>query len=103
MMTDHIVYWLLGMPPISRAVTHPSTIGREYLLRTFLGNDASSEEELSKILANRPRFIVKRTSVWYLRGGAAEMLNQALDSDYALATRISGREIYKRLDAAVKE
>ena len=36
MMTEHIVHWLTGTKPIAKSVTHPSTLGKEYLLKVFL-------------------------------------------------------------------
>lgn len=97
MMTDHIVYWLLGMSPITKSVTHPSTIGKEYLLKVFLGPDASSEGEMAALLDKKPLFLVKSESTLYLSGKVVEVLEHSLKADYALVETIDGRRVYRRV------
>jgi Dolichyl-phosphate-mannose-protein mannosyltransferase len=95
MMTDHVVYWLLGLNPIAKSVTHPSTIGREYLLKLFLGQHASTEGELATILAKRPLFLVKPENVWYLPSDAIKMLEDSISANYVLVSTIDGVCIYE--------
>ena len=96
MMTDHIVTWLNGMQPITKAVTVPSMIGKEYLLKIFLGPKASTESELVALFAKKPLYIVKTKSIWYLDGKATKLLEDLLYSDYMLVEVIDERYIYKR-------
>lgn len=96
MMTDHIVHWLTGTQPIAKSVTHPSTIGKEHLLKAFLGPHASSEGEMIALLQKRPLYIVKNRETSYLRGAAAKILADRLSNDYVLIRVIGGRYIYRR-------
>jgi len=97
MMTDPIVYWLLGVSPISRAVSHPSTIGKEYFLKIFLGPQASTEGELAAILDKKPLFIVKREKVWYLSGNAAKFLDNSIAEHYTLVETVGDELIFRRV------
>jgi hypothetical protein len=98
LMTDHIAYWLAGVPPITKAVTHPSTVGKEYLLKAFLGPDASTEGELHKIFQKRPLYVVKTGRVWYLSNDINKMVDDWLAKNYVLVTMVEGRFIYRRAD-----
>jgi hypothetical protein len=97
MMTDHIVYWLIGMQPITKSVTHPSTIGKDYLLKVFLGPEASTESELVTLFGKRPLYVVKTKSTWYLEDKAAKLLEDLLYTNYMIVETIDGRYVYKRI------
>ena len=100
MMTDHIAYWLMDAEPLSRSTTHPSNIAREYLLDVLIGPGTSTESELSKVLAMKPRYIVKTEHVWYLRTKthAVRLLEQTIRTHYKYVCSIEGRLIYCRVD-----
>jgi hypothetical protein len=96
MMDDHIVHWLTGTQPITKSVTHPSTIGKDALLKAFLGPQASPETEMTALLQKKPLYIVKSKETWYLTGAAAKILEARLSRDYVLVKIIDRRYIYKR-------
>lgn len=98
MMTDHIVYWLIDAKPPSNSPIHPSNIARGYVLEAFLGENTSTEVEMAKVLAQKPKFIVKKRSVKYLinETAASNLLQETLRTQYELIEEIRGREIYRR-------
>jgi 4-amino-4-deoxy-L-arabinose transferase-like glycosyltransferase len=100
MMTDHIVYWFLDAKPLSKFV-HPSVIAKEYLLKILVGADTSTEKEMAKILAQKPKFIVKKKYIWYLRNKIATklLLEENLRTQYNLVKEIEGRQIYRRINS----
>ncbi len=98
MMTDHIVYWYLDRYPLTPSTTHPSTIGRDYLLQVLYGPDWSSLLEMKRLLALEPEFIVKKDWLFYLQfqPETTELLETALDQNYTLVRDIQGVSIYRR-------
>ena len=98
MMVDHIAYWFIGLEPLTKASTHPSNISKEPILRPILGEDVSTIGELKRILDQKPRFIVKKNFVWYLkdRPAARNHLDRQLAAHYKMVKKISGRHIYRR-------
>jgi 4-amino-4-deoxy-L-arabinose transferase-like glycosyltransferase len=99
MMTDHIVYWLLDAKPMSKSTAHPANISKEYLLNVLVGPGTTTEMELAKVLAKKPRYIVFEGSFpWYLRNKPAAMflLGETLKTQYVLVDRIQGRQIFRR-------
>ncbi|MGK7928727.1 MAG: ArnT family glycosyltransferase [Spirulina sp.] len=98
MMNDHIVLWLLDKKPLSKSITHPSNIAKDYMLEFIVGTDTSTEIELAKILTKRPKFIVKHKRVWYLskKQVASSLLEETLNTDYKMVKEIQGRQIYLR-------
>lgn len=98
MVSDHLVYWLLGAYPPTRLSTHPSNIAKPELVTVIEGPNATPESEMRKIVQERPDFIVKPQSVWYLSGlpEVARLLEESLARDYTLKTVIEGRQIYRR-------
>jgi hypothetical protein len=97
MMTDHIVHWLTDTKPIAKSVTHPSTIGKESLLKALLGPHASTEKEIVAVLEKRPLYIVRQKEISYLSGEAEKTLDEELSNNYMLVKVIDGRYVYKRL------
>jgi 4-amino-4-deoxy-L-arabinose transferase-like glycosyltransferase len=98
MMDDHIVYWLVDSQPLSKSTTHPSTIGKEYLLKILLGPDGSSKSEMTRILSKEPEFIVKKEEVWYLQDDdVKQLLQETLLTKYEFVHEVQGRQIYRRL------
>lgn len=102
MMSDHIVYWLVDSQPLTKSTTHPSTIGKEYLLKILLGSDETSKSEMTRVLRKKPEFIVKREDVEYLQDKEAkQILQNTLLIKYKLVSKIGGREIYQRIQNPV--
>ncbi len=96
-MEGHIVHWLQNTKPLAAIATHPSNIGREYLVKAFHGPSATVESELAEILAREPAFIVKPVDVRYLKPhpAALELLTAKLFSDYELVRIIDDLMVYK--------
>ena len=96
LMTDHIAYWLTGTQPPTRMTAHPSNVAREYLIEAVVGPSASPGSEMEKILATRPRYIVTRNRLWYMRDvpQAAAVLEDRLAAAYQLTEVIGGSRIY---------
>jgi hypothetical protein len=99
MMQDQLVYWLTNLQPLSKVVTHPSNLSRDYLFKYIEGAAVSTEAELSKILAQKPKFIVRGgEDTPYIEDHPAAhlLLEQVLTTEYKLAKKIGEREIYSR-------
>ncbi len=98
-MAGHIVHWFQNTKPIAAITTHPSNIGREYLVKAFHGPSATVESELAEILAKEPAFIVKPVNVRYLKPhpAALELLAGKLFTDYELVRIIDDLMIYRHL------
>ncbi len=96
LLSDHIVYWFIGCYPPTRITTHPSNIGKLFLLRTVIGKEASTEEELSKVFGKKPEFVVTKGFIWYLPEGPTRKLDGILDDEYVLVKEIKGRKIFQR-------
>jgi len=94
--TYHIVHWLTGTRPIRKSVTHPANIGKEYLLKSFLGANASTKGEMIALLSAKPLYIVKDKQFDYLNNAAQRILEETLRADYVLVQIISDTYIYKR-------
>jgi 4-amino-4-deoxy-L-arabinose transferase-like glycosyltransferase len=98
MMQDQLVYWLIDLQPLSKVVTHPSNLSRDYLFKYIEGAAVSTEAELSKILAKKPKFIVRGgEDTPYIEDHPAAhlLLEQVLATEYKLAKKIGDREIYQ--------
>ena len=98
MMKDHIIYWLTDFEPLSKIATHPSNLGKEYLYEYVMGATDSMEAELTRILAQKPMFIVKREEEKFIDENPPikQILEQTLATEYELTERIGDREIYRR-------
>lgn len=97
LLTDHIVYWLIDEKPLSKSTIHPANITREYLLAVLVGPGTTTEQELSRILAKKPGFIVTGGKNYLLRKPAAwSLLQETLRTRYTLVKQVEGRLIYRR-------
>lgn len=99
LMKNHLVYWLTDLKPLSKAATHPSNVGRDYLFQYIDGAASNAEAELSKILAKKPKFIVKQKNLSHVEKhpGANLLFQQVLTTEYRLVKKIDDREIYEIL------
>ncbi|MFM2313821.1 MAG: hypothetical protein RLZZ04_3097 [Cyanobacteriota bacterium] len=97
LMKNHLVYWLTDLKPLSKAATHPSNLGKDYLFRYIDGAASSAEGELRKILATQPKFIVKKENLSHVEKhpGANLLFQQVLTTKYRLVKKIDDREIYQ--------
>ena len=98
MMKDHIIYWLTDLKPLSKVATHPSNLGKEYLYKYVVGATDSMEAELTKILAQKPKFIVKREKEKFIEENPPikQIIEETLAKEYELVKEIGDREIYRR-------
>ena len=96
LMSDHIVYWFTDLKPLSKSTTHPSNISREYLLKILVGSDASTETELAGILAQKPKFIIKKRDFSYIEEDtpARLLLEETLATQYQLVKEIPVEETF---------
>jgi hypothetical protein len=97
LMSDQLVYWLIGAYPPTRLSTHPSVLTKPDIIAVIDGPGATPESEMRKIIDARPDFVVKLPSVPYLSDwpAVARLLEEALARDYVLATTIEGRQVYR--------
>ena len=94
----HLAHWYLGTYPITPSITHPSTIGKDYLLQALYGPKWSSPLEMKRLLALQPEFIVKEEYLFYLdnQPETTELLAAALDQSYTLVHSVKEFSIYSR-------
>ena len=97
MMSDHLVYWLVGSYPPTRLSTHPSLLTKPDIIAVIEGPNATPESETRKIFDVQPDFVVKPQSVPYLSGWpeVTRLLEEVLARDYVLETIIEGRQVYR--------
>ena len=97
LMNDHIAYWLADLKPISKSTTHPSNIAKEYLLKHIPGSEDSTEAELARILAKKPKFVIKQPKVSYLQdhNSAKLLLKQTLAAEYQIVAKVGDREVHQ--------
>lgn len=95
----HIAYLLTNSMPITTTTVHPSTIGKEYVLESFVGKKTTTKQELARILAQKPKFIIKGKNVWYLarKKEAQLLLENTLENEYKLVKEIEKTQIYRRI------
>ena len=94
LLTDHIVYWLTRSLPPTR-LAHPSTIGHQFLLEIVVGKGASVEDEIAKVFALTPEFVVFTDDLWFLEESSKTVFHDLLGRHYVLATEIVERQIYR--------
>lgn len=94
----HIAYLLIDARPISKTTVHPSNMGKEYLLESFVGEKTTTKQELAKILDQHPKFIVTRENIWYLqrKQDAKLLLQNTLKNKYELVKQVQQTQIYRR-------
>ena len=102
LMTDHIVYWMLGQKPLAPIATHPSNIAKEGLLTFVEGRDATTEDVLAELLATRPDYIVKDEKTAWLeeKPAAARLLEETLASAYERIATIEDAEVFRLVGEA---
>ncbi len=95
----HIVYLLTDSMPMSKSTVHPSNIGKQYVLESIVGQKTTKNQELAKILAKKPKFIIKDKNKRYLRYKAEpkSLLENTLENEYELVKEIQKTQIYRRI------
>jgi hypothetical protein len=91
----HLVNWYLHQKPLSLVVHPRMIISRN--LQPLINAGYVTENEFTRILDTRPRYIVKLAGeVWYLSGKTeASILNDTLYRYYFRWKTIGGIEVYK--------
>lgn len=99
LMTDQLVYGLLGRPPFTPLVAHPSNITKPYLVAAMAGKDQTTISAFTQLLNQKPEFIVTRNPLWYLPPDSdlGQQLTATLQASYHQVQNIQGRQIYQRL------
>lgn len=103
-LSDHHVYWRLGVAPIDPLVTHPSSIAKPGFLAASPhrnGPAASTSEAVMRILASRPTVIVGASSFShsYLDQDSRDRILEAIDRGYVLQGHVVGRSVWRIADA----
>jgi 4-amino-4-deoxy-L-arabinose transferase-like glycosyltransferase len=96
LLDSHLAYWLTENPPPIPTAAHPSNLKKEYLLKAWLGKDASTVKELRKIFALKPKFIIGDEPTSFFPNPAGSEFAHTLDRDYIAIEKIDGVEVYKR-------
>jgi len=85
----HIAYWLTETKPLTPAVTHPSNINNEVLLKAWFGNQASTLTELDKIIYLKPKFIISSDN-FFPDTTAQSRFNEFISKFYIFVQEIEG-------------
>jgi len=94
MMTDHLVYWLLGRYPPTRLATHPSALAKPFVRRYFEPDSNTTQDALRSVFLRKPTFVVWRPDFRY--SPDVHFMEQELTTAYTLVARIEGREVWER-------
>lgn len=54
----HLVYWYLDAPQLSRANVHPDNLARRAIIDTLAGHGYVGRDEVGRLMALRPQFVV---------------------------------------------
>ncbi|AFY38298.1 hypothetical protein Lepto7376_1988 [[Leptolyngbya] sp. PCC 7376] len=81
----HFYYWQQNINPPISSTTHPSNIHKEFLLRSWFGEQSSTVNELKKIIASPPEFIEGKRMETYFQTNpeAQQLLNSFLQEKYS--------------------
>jgi hypothetical protein len=94
-LTDHYVYYVLGLKPIVPTVTHPSMVSKPGSLQAFHGRPVSPGEEIKRILDLEPEIVVMGP-VGYLDDESYAVVKGELELYYRQAREFDPR-IWVRL------
>ncbi len=94
----HIVYLLTDSMPMSKATVHPSNMSKEYILESIVGQKTTKKQELAKILAKKPKFIIKdKNKIYVTKAEPKSLLENTLENEYELVKEIQKTQIYRRI------
>ncbi|NRA42933.1 MAG: hypothetical protein HRU21_11600 [Pseudomonadales bacterium] len=96
--TDHKpLYWLLNKQPLSIAVLHPSNISKPFMLQFMPGAEPKPVDELQRLLAQEPDWIIRKDKIWYFDQRLENTLQSKITEDYQLSFRYKDNSVYKRI------
>ena len=98
LLDNHLVYWLTNTKPLSAAMTHPSNINKEFLLKTWFGKDASTATELSKIMTQKPKFIIGDDIASFFNEPVQTQFALIVSKHYKFVKKIDTAEVFQRSD-----
>lgn len=93
MLNSHIVYWLLNTKPLSKSTTQPYNIVNSNLVKFMAEPGATTESELAKILAKKPKYIIAKGG---FKGQPGVMFRETIKNKYELVKKIQAMKIYRR-------
>ncbi len=97
LLSSHLAYWLTNSKPLTPTMTHPSNLNKEFLLKAWLGEDASTATELSKILRQQPKFIIgEQLDSFFKKDTVQEEFNRTIYEHYIFVKKIDAEKVYKR-------
>ena len=104
LMIYHIALWLNDAKPPLRYLTHPDNLGRPYMLKALVNENASTATELKKILDSKPLFIVKNKKEEFKNfnsfishdENAVKLFDDVLQKDYSFVKKFGKAHVYKR-------
>lgn len=80
-LTDHYIYWRLGIKPFHPLVSHPSSIAKQAFINQFFKGE-TPQITLKNLLEMKPEIIVVNPDIGYLEGDMKEMLFAVLKNEY---------------------
>ena len=94
----HLILWYLREPPLSPALNHPGDIANRAIIGALVQSGLIAPDEFARILAARPRYIVKLAApIGHLAGTPEqELLAITLADGYAVQFRSGNIEVYRR-------
>lgn len=96
-INHHLVYWLLNSKPMSKSTTQPYNITNQKLLPYMTENNASTQSELTRILNQKPKYIIAKSSSSF-RGEAGTILRNTIKTNYTLVKTIDKVKIFRILE-----
>ncbi len=92
----HIGYWIMSQKPVSKTVTHPSNISRDYLYPFMRNSSKNIIEEIDYIIDNvKPSHVVSSNKE-VLLASENSYFKEKLNKNYQLIDSIGGGFIYER-------
>lgn len=97
-LDNSLVYWLTARVPPTPVSAFPWNISKEEgILKPLYGEDATSAQELERILRGRPDIILLSERTWYRdRPELLDIVVKELEANYVLDQRIAHFRIYAR-------
>ncbi|NJN75378.1 MAG: hypothetical protein HC796_02880 [Synechococcaceae cyanobacterium RL_1_2] len=84
--TKHLAYWLNHVYPVTPILTHPSNLKKEFLIKSWYGDQASTLTELTNIVQAKPHSIIGTEMERYFQDNppAQLLLDRLLAQHYQL-------------------
>jgi 4-amino-4-deoxy-L-arabinose transferase-like glycosyltransferase len=96
--SKQLVLWYLDVPPVSRAATHPDNLARPAVIRTLAAHGYVSSDEIGRIMASPPDYVVTDAAGHGLQWVAATGKPAAawLSAHYRLDGQFGDVLVYRR-------